>query len=96
MNNLSGMLRSQGDLVAARALLEQTLAAYRRVLGDANPNTAVVLSNLASAVQELGDVSDALALYQEAARLLERSLGPEHPSTRSVQKNMLSIERGAK
>jgi tetratricopeptide (TPR) repeat protein len=82
--------------VAARALLEQTLAAYRRVLDDANPNTAVVLSNLASAVQELGDVSDALALYQEAARLLERSLGPEHPSTRSVQKNMLSIERGAK
>ncbi|MBL7498463.1 tetratricopeptide repeat protein, partial [Frankia sp. CN7] len=37
--NLAATLRGQGDQLASRALLDDTLARYRRVLGDDHPET---------------------------------------------------------
>jgi hypothetical protein len=92
MNNLSGVLRSQGDVVSARALLQHVVAAYRRVLGESHPSTGVVLGNLASADEELGDLKGALTLYKEAAGILEQSLGGEHPSAKLAHRKIRSLE----
>jgi hypothetical protein len=46
LNNLAGLLWAQGELAAARLLLELALAIRERVLGPEHPDTAMVRSNL--------------------------------------------------
>ena len=47
MVNLAETRRTLGDLPGALGLQEQTLAGYRRVLGDDHPDTLTVMNNLA-------------------------------------------------
>jgi hypothetical protein len=48
--------RDLGNLLAARDLLEQTLTARRRVLGDAHPDTQESIKNLDNIRRELGEL----------------------------------------
>jgi hypothetical protein len=56
MNNLALTQRDLGNLLAARDLLEQTLTARRRVLGDAHPDTQESIKNLDNIRRELGEL----------------------------------------
>jgi tetratricopeptide (TPR) repeat protein len=51
LNNLAGLLRDQGDFVAARPLYERALTIHEGACGPDNPNTALSLANLASLLQ---------------------------------------------
>lgn len=46
MNNLALTLRAQGDLAGARALFEQALAGFQKVLGEDHPHTRMVWHDL--------------------------------------------------
>ena len=59
MNNLALARDQLGDLKGARDLHEQTLVAYRRVLGEDHPNTMISMNNLALTRQDLGDLKGA-------------------------------------
>jgi hypothetical protein len=56
MNNLAETRRGLGDLQGARDLHEQTLAGYRRVLGDDHPDTITSMNNLAAVRRELEEL----------------------------------------
>lgn len=47
MNNLAGVLSSQGDYAAAEAMHRQTLLLRERVLGKEHPSTLTSMNNLA-------------------------------------------------
>jgi len=46
LNNLANLLWAQGELTAARPLLERALAIFERVLGPDHPDTARIRANL--------------------------------------------------
>jgi len=52
LNNLAGLLEAQGDLTAARPLLERALAICEQALGPDHPHTNRVRQNLASLVEQ--------------------------------------------
>jgi hypothetical protein len=70
-----------GDLQGARDLLEQTLAARRRVLGDDHPHTLVSMSHLAETRRNQGDLQAACGLHEETLAARRRVLGDDHPKT---------------
>jgi Tetratricopeptide repeat len=47
LSNLAWLLRAQGELAAARPLLERALAIRERVLGPDHPDTAISRESLA-------------------------------------------------
>jgi tetratricopeptide (TPR) repeat protein len=81
LDSLAHLLLAQGDLTAARPLVERALAIKEKVLGPENPNTAQSLNNLASLLEKQSDLVGALPLHERAPAIRERVLGPEHPDT---------------
>jgi tetratricopeptide (TPR) repeat protein len=76
-NHLAYTHLCSGDLDRAIELYEQSLAAHKRVLGTAHPDTP----NVAFAYQEAGDSSRALPLFERNFAEHERVLGVSHPDT---------------
>jgi hypothetical protein len=54
LNNLTGLLRAQGELAAARPLFERALAIVEGVLGPNHPTTDTVRGNLIEVIEETG------------------------------------------
>jgi Tetratricopeptide repeat len=59
-------------------LLEQALAARRRVLGDDHPDTLTLMNNLALTRHALGDLEGARDLLAQALAGYGRTLGDDH------------------
>jgi Tetratricopeptide repeat len=76
-SNLAQAHTDLGDYRVGRALSEDTLARYRRVLGDDHPDTLRSANGLANTLHALGDQQTARTLHQDTlARRRRRVLGP--------------------
>jgi hypothetical protein len=73
--------------------LEETLAAYRRVLGDDHPDTLHSMSNLAATRLDLGDLDGARDLQEQALVARRRVLGDNHPDTLRSIDNLAQVRR---
>ena len=91
-NTLGFHLGMMGDYPAARPYYEQALAIYRKVLGDAHPDTARSLNNLAILCYYEGDLEEAHRLMQQALAIRDERLGPDHPDSRSSRASLAVIE----
>jgi tetratricopeptide (TPR) repeat protein len=89
---LGNLTLHQGDIDAARALFEESLA-LRRELGDTR-GIATVLNNLGVVAMEQGDTDAARALYEESLTL-RRELGDrEGTATSLANLAKIALERG--
>jgi tetratricopeptide (TPR) repeat protein len=88
LNNLAGLLESQGEYGAARPLYERALAIREQALGPLHPDTATSLNNLAGLLGSQGEYGAARSLYERALAICERSLGVDHPTTRTIRNNL--------
>ncbi|HEX5745378.1 MAG TPA: toll/interleukin-1 receptor domain-containing protein [Archangium sp.] len=83
-------LRQQGRPREARELLEKTLQAHLRLLGEDHPGTLILMNNLSLALADLHDPgARPLAEHVLEARL--RLLGEEHQDTLHAMNNLATI-----
>ncbi len=83
----------QGDFVEARPLLEEALAARRRVLGARHKDTVGSLNNLGMVLADQGDYAGARPLMEEAVEIRRQVLGDDHPDTATVLFNLSLVRR---
>jgi tetratricopeptide (TPR) repeat protein len=88
LNNLGGLLYSQGDFAGARPHYERALSINERMLGPEHPETARCFNNLAGVLDSLGDLAGARRYYERALAIRERALGPDHPDTARSHNNL--------
>jgi DNA-binding SARP family transcriptional activator len=79
--DLSRHLQARGDSSGSRAVAEQLLDRWRRVLGSDHPDTLSAAGSLTRALVQLGEVEPGRALAEDALRRCRRVLGPDHPTT---------------
>jgi len=87
-SNLGALRRSQGELDAAKPLLEQ-------VLGPDHPTTTRGLNGLALLLCDQGDPTAARPLFERALAIRERVLGPDHPDTVATRRALEELAEGA-
>lgn len=86
--NLAMVELAQGDMAAARALLERALAIRRAVFGDDEPGIAALLNNLGELERRSGNPERARQLH-EAALIMRRDLRePDHPEIAESLNNL--------
>jgi tetratricopeptide (TPR) repeat protein len=83
------VLRLNGDLEGAEALLRQSLAVHRRTRGDTHAMTATTMHDLALTIGARGDQASAESLFRQAMDVHRRALGDSHPLV-AVTLNSLS------
>jgi hypothetical protein len=74
-------LGDMGRYDRARELDEDTLARYRRVLGEDHPDTLASASNLAIRLRATGEHQEAWELHEDTLARRRRVLGENHPDT---------------
>jgi tetratricopeptide (TPR) repeat protein len=82
-----------GQARQALALLEQTRAGYRRLLGDDHPYTLTSMNNLATTRRALGDLDGARQLFEQALAAFRRVLGDDHPDTLNSMSNLAATRQ---
>ena len=65
LNNLGLLLKAQGDLEGAAALLREALQGSRETLGDKHPSTLASIGNLGLLLKAKGEKTEALVLLSE-------------------------------
>jgi hypothetical protein len=103
VETLATVRATQGDVVAARELLDRALGIRARANGPAHPKTADCLEMIAVLPAPPGESSErAQARQREAAGLLERvtairsaTLGKDHPETVAAQRRLAVAWREA-
>ncbi len=83
------MLQAQGELPAARSMLERCLAIEAKLYGTRDHfSTAITEVNLAmlvlSSEQDREEVQGAIQLLHHAHQVFVARLGPDHPNTQRV------------
>jgi tetratricopeptide (TPR) repeat protein len=76
LNNLGGLLDSQGDLAGARSYYEQALAIRQRTHGPDHPDTALSLNNLGYLIKAQGDLAEPGRTTSERWRSVKRGSAP--------------------
>jgi tetratricopeptide (TPR) repeat protein len=79
LNDLGLLLRYQGDYDGSEQLLRESLAMYRRLLGDKHPEIATSLHNLALVLELKGDLDGANSTFRQALAMRRELLGNDHP-----------------
>ena len=77
----------------AEKLLRETLAAHRRIAGQDDRDTQLIVNSLAVLMHDLQRLDEAEPLYREALAIGERVLGQEHPDTLTARMNLGSLLR---
>jgi hypothetical protein len=72
---------------------EQTLAGYRRVLGEDHPDTLMSMNNLAEIRRALGDFQGARELHEQTLAGYRRVLGDDHPDTLRSMNNLAAVRQ---
>jgi tetratricopeptide (TPR) repeat protein len=80
LQNLAGVLQSEGKLAEAETLSREAMAMRRKLLGSEHPDLAASLNSLASVLQDLGKLPEAEALFREALAMRAKLLGSEDPA----------------
>ena len=79
LNDMGLLLRYKGDYEESEQLLRESLAMYRRLLGDKHPEVAMSLHNLAQVLELEGDLNGANSTFQQALAMQRELLGNVHP-----------------
>jgi tetratricopeptide (TPR) repeat protein len=78
LHELAGVLQAQGDLPAARSLLERSLLIKKKVLGtEEHPSVSASLHALAVVLQAQGDLPAARSLLERSIGIDKKVLGTE-------------------
>jgi tetratricopeptide (TPR) repeat protein len=91
MNNLAGVLDSQGKYEEAEAMYRQTLASREKVLGKEHPSTLMSVYCLAYLLAKQDLYEKAHTLYQRACNGYSVVLGDDHPTARACQQHYLEM-----
>jgi tetratricopeptide (TPR) repeat protein len=91
LNDLAILLQNQGDLVAARPLLERALTICETTLGPSMRKLRR-LNDLAI-IQDQGDLEEAHLLYGRALAIREKALGRDHPVTAMSIMNLAILQQ---
>jgi tetratricopeptide (TPR) repeat protein len=97
LNDMGFVFDENGDLDNAEKFYRESLAMYRRVLGDKHPYVATELENVALTVQSKGDLASAEALLRESLEIHRDLQGESHPEVGRALFNLASVQydRGA-
>src|ERR1700738_2145036 len=82
-----------GEREGVGQLSEDSLARYRRVLGDDHPDTLVAAHDLAVDLRASGEHEQARALDEDTLSRRRRVLGEDHPDTLASAHN-LAVDLG--
>ncbi len=93
MHHLAMVLRDQGDLTAARPVLERLVTALERLLGSRHQLTARTRHHLAMVLREQGDLLAARSLLEQAKANLQDALGPGHRFTVDSRRELERLPR---
>ncbi|KAL8943854.1 MAG: hypothetical protein Q9211_000821 [Gyalolechia sp. 1 TL-2023] len=86
-SRLSGVYHEVGRYQEALQLMERTVEAEKKTLGDEHPDTLSSIHNLVTVYTQVGRREEALPLSERLVEIRKRTLGDEHPNT------LLSIQR---
>jgi tetratricopeptide (TPR) repeat protein len=78
LGDLAVLLWQKGDLAAAEALFEESIALHRQTVGPDHPNVGQSLDNLAILKIDQGDLAAAEVLCHDALVIARRSFGSGH------------------
>jgi tetratricopeptide (TPR) repeat protein len=91
VNDLGVMYRDQGDYVRAESLMRESLAMYRRLLGDKHADLSFALVNLGGVQQLKGDLDAADVTLHEALAMQRELLGEIHPEVAKTLNNIACL-----
>jgi tetratricopeptide (TPR) repeat protein len=92
LNDLAMLLWRQGDYDATEKYFNESLAMYRRLLGEKHIFIADGLENLASTLQDKGDLPRAELLYRQSLAMFRELLGDSHPRVAITLHNLASLQ----
>ena len=93
ISHLANYFMNLGQHDRAEPLLEESLAARRRVNGSEDPKTLAAMNNLSALKYAKGDLDGAERLMEEALAGLRRTSGDEHPNTLTAMCNVGNLKR---
>ena len=79
LNNLAGLLESQGDQTGARLLYERALAIYKETFGERHAEYTITLNNLAYLLGSQDEFAAARPLFERALAIRKDVYGEKHP-----------------
>jgi hypothetical protein len=85
MNNLAGVLNSQGKYEEAESMNRQTLARREKVLGAEHPDTITSVFCLAHLLANRRRTEESIVHYNRAWTGYSTVLGEDHPTTRACR-----------
>ena len=88
LSNLASVKMNDAQVDTALIILDEALAAARRIYGDVNFQTADVLSNQAIALDYAGRPAEAEVPAREALTIRETIYGPDHPLVAKALSNL--------
>ena len=88
LNDMGLLLRYAGDYNGSERLLRESMAMYRRLLGDKHAEVATSLQNLALVLQAKGDLEGANATFRQALAMQRELLGDVHPDVALTLHNL--------
>jgi tetratricopeptide (TPR) repeat protein len=91
LNDLGLLLRDKGDYDQSEKLLQESLAMYRRLMGDRHPYVATALMNLGLVQHRKGNLAEAESTYRQALALQRELLGEAHPNVALTLTNLAFV-----
>jgi serine/threonine-protein kinase len=91
LNDFGLLLRDQGDYDQSEKVLQESLAMYRRLLGDRHPLLGNALNNLALVQERKGDLVTAESTFRQALALKRETLGEVHPDVAITLSNLAVV-----
>jgi tetratricopeptide (TPR) repeat protein len=92
LNDMGIVFDENGDLDNAEKYYRESLAMYRRLLGDKHPYVATELENVAYTVQSKGDLAGAEALLRQSLDIHRDLQGESHPEFGRALFNLASVQ----
>jgi len=91
LNDFGLLLREEGDYDQSEKVLQESLAMYRRLLGDRHPNVGNALNNLGLVQHRKGDLATAESTFRQALALQRELLGEMHPDVAMSLTNLAYV-----
>jgi tetratricopeptide (TPR) repeat protein len=92
LNDMGFVFDENGDLDNAEKFYRESLAMYRRLLGDKHPYVATELENVALTAQSRGDLASAEALLRQSLEIHRGLQGESHPEVGRALFNLASVQ----
>jgi tetratricopeptide (TPR) repeat protein len=92
LNDMGYVLSQSGDLDNAERFYRESLAMYRRLLGDNHPYVATELENVAFVLQSKGDSAGAEALLRQSLEIHRNLQGESHPEFGRALFNLAGVQ----